>query len=176
MLQPSSQWYWYIDSHSEHLCISLDRELCFTTPYHAKSVFLAKGRQEAFSLADLDHYAELADCLEQSCLRLSAAELTQILLVAAAALAFHKPLAAKSWYFAVQQHGGEFHRLATLHNEYGQGLVLVLFREGPMATCMLLSKHMQLDSTKHLEQFQLIKLMADRLQAYIPTFHQQKSA
>jgi cell division protein ZapC len=176
MLQPSTQWYWYIDTQSEYLCISLDRELCFTTPYHAKSVFLAQGRQQAFSLADLDHYAELADCLEQSCLALSAAELTQILLNAAAALAFHRPLAAKSWYFTSQQNSGEFHRLATLQNEYSEGLVVVLFREGPTATCILLSNQLQLDDNKHLHQFQLIKVMSDRLQAYIPTFHQQKSA
>jgi cell division protein ZapC len=176
MLQPSTQWYWYIDTKSKHLCISLDRELCFSTPYHAKSVFLKEEQQQSFSLADLDHYAELADCLEHSCLRLSAAELTQILLNAAAALAFHKPLSAKSWYFAGQQSCGEFHRLATLQNEYAEGLVLVLYREGVTASCMLLSNQMQLDDNKRLSQFQLIKVMSDRLQAYIPTFHQQKSA
>jgi hypothetical protein len=51
-----------------------------------------------------------------------------------------------------------------------------LYREGVTASCMLLSNQIQLDDNKRLSQFQLIKVMSDRLQAYIPTFHQQKSA
>lgn len=177
MLQPSASWYWYIDQPSQNLTISLNAEMCFSTPYKANSVRLPTAPNTSFSLCDMEHYVELAECLEQSNLNFNAAEKTQILLNATAAISFHKPLAAKSWYFDRQTEQGEFHRVAILQNAFSEGLVLVLYSEQATATCMLISNEFQLDeNNKKLVAFELIKVMTDRLQPYLPQICQQKSA
>ena len=176
MLKPDTDWYWYVDKQEQKLCISLNAQMCFVSPYSVNNICQAKADKQAFSIADLDHYTELAECLQQAGLSLSGAELSQILLNATAAIAFHKPLAAKSWYFQVQANQGIYHRLASMHNDCDAGLFLVLFQESLTATCMLLSPSMQLDIGKTLKQFSLIKVMSDRLQPYLPQIQQKKSA
>jgi cell division protein ZapC len=165
MLQPKTDWYWYIQQHT--LCISLGNDLQFTTAYNLDKLVNTPHKHSLFSLANSECYLHLADKLEESGLPLSGAQITQILLNACAALAFHKPLSPKSWHFEVQESFGVYKQLAVLEGKVGKGLVLALEHEYSTVTCMLLSAELQLNETKSLKQFQLIKVMSDRLIPYI---------
>ncbi|MFT5676880.1 MAG: cell division protein ZapC [Paraglaciecola sp.] len=165
MLQPKTDWYWYTQQHT--LCISLGDEFEFTTAFNLDKLVNTPHKSRLFSLADSECYLHLADKLEESSIALSDAQTTQLLLNACAALAFHKPMSPKSWYFEVQDNFGVYKKLALLESKFGEGLVLVLEQEYSTVTCMLISAGLQLNETKSLKQFQLIKVMADRLVPYI---------
>jgi cell division protein ZapC len=174
MLQPQTDWYWY--THQHKLCISLGEDLQFTTAFNLDKLVNTPHKQRLFSLENSECYLRLADKLEQSGLVLSSAQKTQVLLNACAALAFHKPMSPKSWYFDVQENCGVYKRLAVLEGKIGKGLVLALEQEYSTVICMLLSPELQLNETKSLKQFQLIKVMSDRLVPYITETPIRKTA
>lgn len=161
MLQPKIHWYWYCDN--QHLMLSLAKNLQFETPFKLRSLLNLPKDKQGFSLLDTERYTSLAEQLESSNLIVSAAELTQILLNAVAALAFHKPATLCSWYFSEQSDAGVFKQLASLENQEGTGNVLVLEQSDKVATCMVISKSLILSPNKQLKQFELIKVMNNRL-------------
>ena len=174
MLEPKTDWYWYIEQHT--LCISLGDDMQFTTAYNLDKLVNTPHKQRFFNMADFECYLHLADRLEESGIALSGAQTTQVLLNACAALAFHKPVTPKSWYFDVQENCGVNKQLAILEGKFANGQVLVLAHEYSTATCMLLSTELQLNETKSLKQFQLIKVMSDRLIPYFSETTVRKSA
>lgn len=165
MLLPKSDWYWY--TQQQKLCISLGDELEFVTEFNLSKLLNTPQQPALFSLENSACYLALADRLQSSDLRRSEAQKTQILLNATAALTFHKPLSPKSWYFSTQDTFGSHKQLAFLENEYGKGLVLAISEEYGAVTCMLLSASLKLNQHKSLGQFQLIKIMANRLIPFI---------
>jgi len=165
MLSPKSNWYWY--TQQQKLCVSLGDDLEFVTAFSLPMLLNTPKEPMLFSLENSACYLSLADKLQRSDLRRSPAQMTQILLNATAALTFHKPLSPKSWFFSAQDTFGAHKQLAFLENEYGKGVVLVISEEYGAITCMLLSDSLQLNQHKSLVQFQLIKVMANRLSPYI---------
>ena len=165
MLQPKTDWYWYCDK--QHLMLSLGQNLQFKTAYLSHRLLNAPTDKQWFSVEDSAHYSFLADHLQSCRLNVSGAELTQILINAVAALVFHKPVALRSWYFAEQTHSGAIHQLASLENDKGKGDVLLLEQNANAATCMVISKSLTLDCDKQLNQFELIKVMKNRLVPFI---------
>lgn len=165
MLEPKTEWYWYIEKHT--LCISLGDDLQFTTAYNLDKLVNTPHKQRLFNMADFECYLHLAEKLEESGIALSGAQTTQVLLNACAANAFHKPITPKSWYFEVQENFGVNRQLGLTEGKFGNGLMLVLDQEYSTVTCMLLSPELQLNETKSMRQFQLIKVMSNRLIPYI---------
>ena len=174
MLSPKSNWFWYIQQ--QKLCISLGDELEFVTAFSLSMLLNTPQTPALFSLENSACYTALADRLQSSDLRRSAAQQTQILLNATAALSFHKPLSPKSWFFSTQATFGAHKQLAFLENEYGNGLVLAISEEYGAVTCMLLSASLQLNEHKSLSQFQLIKVMANRLIPFIAEMPSRQTA
>ncbi|WP_340678109.1 cell division protein ZapC domain-containing protein [Paraglaciecola sp.] len=165
MLQPKADWYWYCDG--QHLMLSLGQNLQFKTAYLPNRLINTPINKQWFNLEDTGHYSNLAEQLEACPLNLSSAELTQILINGVAALAFHKPVTLRSWYFTEQTHFGSNHQLASLENDIGKGEVLILEQDHNVATCMVISKSLSLHSDKQLNQFELIKVMKNRLIPFV---------
>lgn len=179
MLLPNTDWFWY--THEQTLRIDLGEALSFVVPYPVKNLINLPMGKRLFSLEDTEHYASLADNLEQSDLALSSGQLTQILLNATAAMAFHKPVAVKSWHFATQHTPGVHCQLALLEplfqeQKFDLGKMLVLMQDGNTATCMSLTPGFQINATKTLAQFELIKVMTNRLIPFIPDIPLSKRA
>ncbi|MFQ3196938.1 MAG: cell division protein ZapC [Paraglaciecola sp.] len=112
---------------------------------------------------------------------MSSAQLSQILLNATAALAFHKHLSVKSWHFATQQTPGIHCQLALLEplaqdEVYKLGQVLVLQQDRQASTCMSLAPTFQINATKTLAQFELIRVMNNRFIPYIADIASSKRA
>lgn len=165
MLQPKADWYWFCEQHG--LMLSLGANLQFKTAYSHKQLLQQPEDKQWFSLEDTARYNTLAEQLIASGLHVSGAELSQILINAVAALAFHKPVMLRSWYFAEQSHFGAVHQLASLENAIGKGHVLVLEQDANVANCMVISKFLSLHDDKKLAQFELIKVMKNRLVPFI---------
>ncbi|MFT4994518.1 MAG: cell division protein ZapC [Paraglaciecola sp.] len=174
MLSPKSNWFWYIQQ--QKLCISLGDDLEFVTAFSLPMLLNTPQEPALFSLENSECYLTLADRLLSSDLSRSPAQQTQILLNATAALTFHKPLSPKSWFFCAQDTFGTHKQLGFLENEYGSALVLAISEEYGAVTCMLLSDSLQLNQHKSLAQFQLIKVMANRLIPFIAEIPSRKTA
>lgn len=179
MLLPKTDWFWY--THQQALRIDLGEELSFVVPYSMKNLINLPMDKQLFSLEDTEHYACIADNLEQSDLALSPGQITQILLNATAALAFHKPVPVKSWHFATQCTPGVHCQLALLEplfqeQRFDLGQMLVLHQDANTATCMSLGSSFQINATKTLAQFELIKVMNNRLIPLIPDIPISKRA
>lgn len=165
MLQPTTEWYWYCDK--QYLMLSLNKNLQFQTAYKTNKLLNLPLGKQWFSLSDAERYMTLAEQLQSSQLKVNEAELTQILLNAVAAKTFHKPVTLRSWYFSTQNHGGAIRQLASLENQAGKGNVLVLEQGQDVATCMVISSGLLLSVNKQLNQFELVKVMNNRLIPYI---------
>jgi cell division protein ZapC len=165
MLQPKTDWYWY--SQQDALGISLGKDMAFLTAFKPTNLVNVPDKPQLFNLQDSENYLRLADKLQNSDLSRSPAQLTQIALNACAALAFHKPLSSKSWYFTQQVTHGACNSLSFLENQYGKGIVLAISTEHGAVTCMLLSESLRLSEHKSMREFQLIKVMENRLIPYI---------
>jgi cell division protein ZapC len=170
MLQPKIDWYWYCDE--QYLMLSLNKNLQFQTAFKISCLLNLPKEKIWFSLLDTERYMKLAEQLQASQLRIGDAELTQVLLNATAALAFHKPVTLRSWYFSEQRNPGSIRQLASLENQDGKGNVLILEQSKEVATCMVISKNLILSSNKHLNQFDLIKVMNNRLVPFIAQANQ----
>ncbi len=174
MLQPMPNWFWFTENR--RLMLSMGDEWQCTTAYDEKHIVNFPSANQLFSLKDTEWYLSLGDSLSNSVYNFSEAQLTHIVINATAALQFHKPVTAKSWFFHQADGSGHHHRLSRIKNSYGQGLVLVLTEEGALATVMLISGQFWLTEKKRLVQFDLIKLSKERLEPLLTLEHSQLTA
>lgn len=174
MLQPMSNWFWFTDNRQ--LMLSMGDEWQCTTAYGDKHIVNFPETSQLFSLRDTEWYLSLGNSLKESVCEFSDAQLTHILINATAALQFHKPVTAKSWFFQATDNYGHHHRLSRINNRFAEGVVLVLTEEGPLSTVMLLSEHFSLNENKHLVKFDLIKLAKDRLEPLLTSHYSQLTA
>ncbi len=162
MLQPMSDWYWF--SENGQLMLSMGNEWQCTTAYGIKEIIDLPQTHQLFHLSATECYMFLAEHLNSSGQHFSDAQLTHILINATAAIMFHKPVTPKSWFLDEIESFGFHHRLARVTNKFNSGVVLVLIDENALATCMLISVNLQLNETKLLNQFDLIKVAKNRLE------------
>ena len=162
MQQPMSEWFWF--SHDNQLMLSMGKQWQCTTAYGHKQIVDLPQKDLLFSVADSQCYLSIAEHLNDSAKQFSPAQVTHIAINATAAIQFHKPISPKSWYFDEVETFGFHHQLARVSNQFNTGSVFVLFEQGALATCMLLSEKLQLDEHKVLQQFELIKVAKSRLE------------
>tara|TARA_R110000744_G_scaffold23200_6_gene58937 strand:- start:413 stop:949 length:537 start_codon:yes stop_codon:yes gene_type:complete len=178
MLLPNTNWFWY--THENELRLDLGHTLTFVVPFALKNLVNLPTDKQLFSLEDTEHYVALAESLDNSGLVLTEGQLVQVLLNATAALKFHKPVCMKSWLYKAQSTSGVHCQLAMLEaadNDNGElGQVIVIEQQGTTATCMLISEQFVVSSSKILSQFEIIKVMNDRLIPYLADIPMYKRA
>ncbi|MFT2090842.1 cell division protein ZapC domain-containing protein [Paraglaciecola sp. 2405UD69-4] len=157
-----ADWFWF--SENGQLMLSMGKEWQCTTAYNEQHIVDLPDEKCLFSLRDTEIYLSIGNCLVNSDIQFSEANLTHILINATAALTFHKPVSPKSWLFNEIEYFGANHRLAKIHTSVGEGIVLVLCDEKQLATCMLISKDVQINQKKSLKQFDLVKVAVNRLE------------
>ena len=162
MLQPMTDWFWF--SENGQLLLSMGEEWQCTTAYNRRHIIDLPEGQKLFSLQDTELYLSLGNTLVASGVAFSDAQLTHILINATAALMFHKPISPKSWLFEEVEYYGAKHRLARINGAFGSGVVVVLSDAHQLATCMLISADMTINSNKQLKQFELVKVASNRLE------------
>ncbi|GAC32772.1 cell division protein ZapC domain-containing protein [Paraglaciecola polaris] len=169
MLLPNTNWFWY--SHDNELRLDLGDTLTFVVPFALKNLINLPSEKQLFSLEDTEHYVALAENLDSSGVTLTEGQLVQVLLNATAALKFHKPVCMKSWLYKSQATNGVHCQLAMLEAAHDDsaalGQVVVIEQDGTSATCMLISDEFAVSHNKTLSQFDIIKVMNDRLIPYL---------
>jgi cell division protein ZapC len=166
MLQPQIDWYWMCENGS--LYLQIDKDCRFKCHYPSKHLINLPTDRQSFSLQDTEFYLSIQNQLELAGLALTTEQLIAIMVNATAAMGFHKPIGAKSWFYNQADNIGLFHGLGLIENALNQGMVLLLEDHGVMATCILLSESFLLNEDKSLVQFDLLKLASNRLCPFIP--------
>jgi cell division protein ZapC len=156
-----SDWYWF--SENSQLMLSMGDQWQCTTAYGAKEIVNLPESKQPFSLQDAECYVTLANSLQNNSHGFSDAKLSHMLINATAAIVFHKPVSPKSWFFDEVECFGSHHRLASVSNQFNVGAVIVLTDESPLVSCMVISDEFQLNFSKSVKQFTVIKLAENRL-------------
>ena len=177
MLRPTGDWQWLYDKNQQRLTLDLGSELIFVSHYEKKHLSSDAMISQGFSLEDMEYYLKLQQELEGISCGRNRAELTQIALNATAAHKFHRPIMPKSWFFKRSDVKVHFTRLVELNTEFNSALALVIEHEQGAVTCMLVDQELQLTDTKFMKSFDVIKVMPDCLEQFMPMDNAiQKSA
>ena len=180
MLQPTNLWQWQYAESGDELRLDLDATMAFSTAYRKKHLTQEIFRDSQFSVEDA-HFYQLI-CMQFQSLNLySDAQIVQIALNATAVKRFFKPTMPKSWYFKENQlmnfnqghiggYGGAGNQVSLgvgksclLYTEDNVGQFLLVECGDSASLCMLLDESLALNESKSLNQFEIIKVMNDRL-------------
>jgi cell division protein ZapC len=168
MLQPTNHWQWQFCPDKKELSLDIDPTMAFTTAYKQKHLTNEVFNDTSFSVDDAHYYQYISARLqEMACW--SAPKMVQMALNATAAFRFYKPTMPKSWFFKTNEvtvHFGQQSQASVtqlLYTDFGYGQFLVIEQNESAAVCMLLDEALQLSETKSMEQFEIIKVMNDRL-------------
>jgi cell division protein ZapC len=168
MLQPTNQWKWQFCQQKEQLSLDIDPTMAFTTAYQGKQLTNEVHDDTAFSIDDAYYYQYITAQLQSlSCW--SEPQMVQMALNATAVFRFHKPMMPKSWFFKSNEVAVHNAQQATqqttrvLYTQFGSAEFLVVEQNESVALCMLLDESLQLNESKSMAQFDVIKVMNDRL-------------
>jgi cell division protein ZapC len=169
MLQPSNQWQWQFNQTDNQLLLDIDSSMAFTTAYKQKHLTNEIFNDTSFNLDDADYYQKISSEL-QDLGYWSTPEVVQIALNATAAQRYYKPTMPKSWFFKTNQTDIHLNSpskqpqtTCLLYTERGYGRFLVVEHGDCASVCMLLDESLLLTDSKELNQFDIIKVMNDRV-------------
>lgn len=177
MLQPTNLWQWQYAESEDELRLDLDATMAFSTAYRKKHLTQEIFRDTQFSIEDAHFYQFICAQLQDLGLW-SDAQMVQIAFNATAVQRFFKPTMPKSWYFKANQMinvnsdvhfgSGSSESLAVgkpclLYTEDNVGQFLLVECGETASLCMLLDQSLALTDSKSLNQFDMIKVMNDRL-------------
>lgn len=175
MFLANGNWHWYWDESAQRLAILLDHGQRLVTAYGKKELRGQNFVPTQFSMSHMQIYTQLEDKIDSLPMDLNELQQTQIAINGTAALAFHKPVPLKSWYFVQHQRPISLD-FASIETDQDCGVVLVLETTANISTCMLLSEYLLITDNKKLLQFGLVKVNSDRLVSIDMPHLAQKSA
>ncbi len=173
----TSQWRWLYHADDEQLLIKLAEGLVHPAPFKASRLVPLKPMDEPFSLEDATNFQTLFDQLEAS-------DLVNPQIAFTAALnhtiyqRFGRPQMPQSWYFqTAEEHYVSdattltVGTLVRLNSGLAESVCAVVSSDGEFAECMVLAESFPLSDIKTLPQYDVIKVMFNRIQ---PLNAQQK--
>lgn len=121
----------------------------------------------AADFEDLEHFNRFSDYLSDlDCF--SEEQIRTAALHGSALLKFGKSLMPQSWYFQVSAYEPEEHAMTCMLNSgFEQGNFLILERDSRSCLCMLLDETCEIDVSRELRQFEVIRVLNDRVQPCI---------
>ena len=172
MLQPTNTWQWQYVQVEDQLRLDIDSTMAFTTAYRKKHLTQEVFRNTDFSIEDAHYYQFIGAQLQQLGLW-NNAHLVQIALNATAVQRFFKPTMPKSWFFKTnkmsafahthQQSGFGVGQICSLYSKNDVGQFLLVEGGDSASLCMLLDESLALSDDQSMGQFEVIKVMNDRL-------------
>ncbi|RUO61192.1 cell division protein ZapC [Pseudidiomarina marina] len=174
-MHATSQWRWVYDPDQQQLQIELEQGLIHIAPYKASRLVPLHAMNAAFSMEDAATFQSFYDALEAS-QRLSPNVMFEAALNHTIYQRYGRPQMPQSWYFQTAEvaldHEPEVGLLVRLNSGLADVLCAVCSIEGEFVECMVLAELFPLSDIKSLRQFDVIKVMPNRLQ---PAFNQSKS-
>ncbi|PAJ75378.1 cell division protein ZapC [Pseudoalteromonas sp. NBT06-2] len=176
MLQASQNWSWIACYKSNALLLDMGNEMSFSTPYKIRNLINDALKNPSFSLTDANFYQQVFAYLDGFKLW-NEAQICQMALNATAVKHYLKPMLTKSWFFEIYQ--GRDPSLDAIiqlksKNQMGQFLIVDYTSEG--SVCICLENEFNLDENFKLKQFEVIKVLNDRVHPLIVKLKQQKRA
>ncbi|MCE0555475.1 MULTISPECIES: cell division protein ZapC domain-containing protein [unclassified Motilimonas] len=164
ILKPDDNWLWKFDKTQSQLCLELGDELVFQPYLNRKKMVAFPKSVMPFTVDDAAIYYQLLEQLSDY--DLPSAVKVYWILNAITAIRFHKPMMPKSWFFEVQAgcyrpEQGEMIELAC--NAQQRARYLVLESNSQVSLCMLVDPKHEFSHQKALQQFDVIKVMNDRV-------------
>ena len=163
MLQASAQWNWYACPTNKCLMLDLGDEMEFCTPFKLRLLTDDVLENPHFSLRDADFYQQVSSYLASFELW-NQAQICQIAINATAAKFYLKPVLAKSWFF--KSYTGSVpstEAIILLQSKMVEGQFLIVDHTEQASLCLNLEKNYQLDENLSLQQFEVIRVLNDRI-------------
>ncbi|SFC08003.1 cell division protein ZapC domain-containing protein [Pseudoalteromonas denitrificans] len=176
MLQASKQWSWFACSKTKCLLLDMGNEMVFCTPYKIRNLTNDVLLNPAFSLTDANFYQQVYTYLSGFNLW-NDAQICQVALNATAVKHYLKPVLTKSWFFEFyngQQPSVDAIVQLKSKNQVGQFLIVDHSEHG--SVCICLEAEFKLDENFSLKQFEVIKVLNDRIHPLIINNIQKKLA
>ena len=176
MLQASQKWNWIACAKSNALMLDMGNEMMFCTPYKIRNLTNDVLSNPAFSLTDANFYQQVFAYLDGFKLW-NEPQICQISLNATAVKHYLKPILTKSWFFETYQ-GCEpsVDAIVQLQSKKQMGQFLIVDYTSEGSVCICLEKEYWLDDNFKLQQFEVIKVLNDRIFPLILKSEQQKTA
>lgn len=163
LLEPSNEWYWQYDLASQCIIIQLSGGLAMSCQLDKSNMnAVCKGRMY-FTAEDSSYYFYFLESIKD--LMLSDAQKTQLALNAVTNIRFHKIKMPQSWFFNFKNTGALFNTgdLISLSTADTIADFIVLESDELVSTCMLIQESLTLSERKELQQFEVIRVMNDRV-------------
>lgn len=159
------QWCWIYQPEQQQLAIKTGQDDLFVLPYKPQQLINISFEQQAFSVEDASTYQQVIESLERYSDGTFDAELKNIGLCALGFLRFGCPQMPQSWHFQKSdlKEWDSSRVLCELNSGFDQGLFLIIEVDDQFASCLLLDQSMQISEIKRLGQFQVIKVLHNRL-------------
>jgi len=166
LLQPTNNWFWHFCDEQQRVMLDMgdELELMFVSHYVVKKLVPAARDGGRFSVDDASLYYRFIDGLAAT--TLPAAVKVQTVLNAIAAIRYHKPLMPQGWFFreqveVVAPEEGMVIELDSVSGSHGSFMVVECNQDTSL--CLLLDAGLKLNEQKNLSQFDLVKVMNNRL-------------
>lgn len=164
ILKPDDNWLWKMDNKSSQLTLELGEEFVFQPNLSRKKMVPFYQTALPFSVDDAAIYYQLLDQLSHH--DIANAVKVYWILNAITAIRFHKPMMPQSWFFKTQTQfyqpsQGELVGLTC--NAGHTARYLVLESNSQITLCMLVEQQHEFSQHKTLQQFDVIKVMNDRV-------------
>lgn len=175
-MQATKEWRWVYEPEQQ-LKVILNNELEHIAPFKAARLVPLHPINEAFSTEDALNFQNLYEGLERyeevpPLLRFQAS-LNHVIFQR-----FGRPQMPQSWYFQCAEQPlaevPEVGQLVNLNSGLAEALCVICATTTDFIECMVLSDSFPLSEIKELAQFEVIKVMPNRLQS-IGTEQQQSS-
>ncbi|WP_067654689.1 cell division protein ZapC domain-containing protein [Ferrimonas marina] len=161
---PEQSWNWFYHQEEQKLAIALGQELVFVTPYGPKQLTPDSLDGQGFTASHADYYQSVLQELSRY-LSVSEAALVQIALNLTAAHFFALPMMPKSWHFKSSDRiaYGRSGTVVELCTDTQRQSFVVVEAGDQSSLLMLLGPDCSLSNKRSMDQFDLIKVMNDRL-------------
>ncbi|CAI8167819.1 cell division protein ZapC domain-containing protein [Pseudidiomarina mangrovi] len=166
-MQASQNWRWVVNPDDMQLRILLDHQQQHICPYKTSRLVPLGPLNASFSVADAEAFELFSEALASS------AALTSEVIVAATLnylimSHFGRPQMPQSWYFQQQeaaiQYPLQLGSLVELNSGLASATFVLINHSDDVSECMLLDASMALSEIKTLHQFDVIKVLNNRLQ------------
>ena len=167
MLQAQQYWQWQFCEQHNALLLDMG-DMQFATPFKARQLTDEAFTNPNFNLQDADFYQQVCQYLSTFALW-NDAQICQIALNATAVKHYLKPMLAKSWFFTPYS-GSELNQEAVvqLTSNAQSGQFLIVDCDQHASVCLYLEPQFALDENLFLMQFEVIKVLNDRIE---PVFY-----
>jgi cell division protein ZapC len=175
MVQASKQWSWLACKKNNSLMLDMGNEMVFCTPYKLRQLTNDILKNPAFSLSDASFYQQVYAYLESFNLW-NPAQICQICLNATAVKYYLKPILTKSWFF--MPYTGKdpsVDAVICLASSEEKGHFLIVDHCEQASVCICLESNFKLDENFTLQQFEVIKVLNDRIMPLLSHQHQQRA-